>query len=76
MQGKVGKSMITEEMGYRSFLLRLWCVKQNGKLTWRASLENPRNRQQHFFSSLEALHEFLCNLREELENEMEKQDRL
>jgi hypothetical protein len=68
--------MITEEMGYRSFLLRLWCVKQNGELTWRASLENPRNGQQHFFSSLEALHEFLCKLGQVLESEVEKNDRL
>ena len=68
--------MITEEMGYRSFLLRLWCVKQNGELTWRASLENPRTGQKHVFTSLEALHEFLSNLGEVLENEMEEKDRL
>jgi len=66
--------MITEEMGYRSFLLRLWCVKQNEEITLRASLENPRTGQKHFFSSLEALHEFLCNLGEVLESEMEKKD--
>jgi hypothetical protein len=73
-EGKRG--MITQEMGYRSFLLRLWCVKQNGELTWRVSLENPRTGQKHFFSSLEALHEFLRNLREVLESEMEENDRL
>ena len=66
--------MILEEMGYRSFLLRLWCVKQNGELTWRASLENPRTGQKHFFSSLEALSEFLRDQGEVLESEMEKKD--
>jgi hypothetical protein len=66
--------MITEEMGYRSFLLRLWCVKQNGESGWRASLENPGNGQKHFFSSLEALYEFLRDLEQVLESEMEKKD--
>ncbi len=68
--------MITEEMGYRSFLLRLWCVKQNDHLACRISLENPRTGQKHIFSSLEALHEFLRNLGEVLESEMEEKDRL
>jgi hypothetical protein len=72
-EGKRG--MIPEEMGYRSFLLRLWCVKQNGELSWRVSLENPGNGQKHFFSGLEALHEFLIDLEQVLESEMEKQDR-
>jgi hypothetical protein len=69
------QGMITEEMGYRSFLLRFWCVKQNGELSWRVSLENPGNGQKHFFSSLEALHEFLKNLGEVLEIEMEEKGR-
>jgi len=47
--------MNPEEASYRSFLLRLWSVKQNGEYTWRASLENPRTGQQHFFSNLETL---------------------
>jgi len=68
--------MITKEMGYRSFLLRLWCVKQNGELAWRASLENPRTEQKHVFTSLETLHEFLRNLGEVLVREMEEEDRL
>jgi hypothetical protein len=69
-EGKRG--MITEEMGYRSFLLRLWCVKQNGELAWRASLEDPSTGQQYFFSSSDALNEFLRQLRQDLENEMDK----
>jgi hypothetical protein len=50
---------------------RLWCAKQNGEITWRASLENPRTREQHFFNSQEALDEFLRQLEQELENELE-----
>jgi hypothetical protein len=68
--------MITKEMGYRSFLLRLWYFKQNGELAWRASLENPRTGQQLFFSTEEALDEFLRKLGEELESEIEKKVRL
>jgi hypothetical protein len=49
-EGKRG--MITEEMGYRSFLLRVW-----------------------YFTSLETLHEFLSNLGEVLESEMEEKNR-
>jgi hypothetical protein len=73
-EGKRG--VIQGEMGYRSFLLRLWCLKKNDKLTWRISLENPRTGQKHIFSSLEALHEFLMDLEQVLESEMEKQDGL
>ncbi len=61
--------MIFEEIGYRSFLLRMWYVKQNDELNWRASLENPRTGQQHFFATQEALDEFLHKLGEDLENE-------
>ena len=68
--------MITKEMGYRSFLLRLWYFKQNGELAWRASLENPRTGQKHVFTSLETMHEFLRNLGEILVSELEEKDRL
>lgn len=64
--------MNIEETGYRSFLLRLWLVKQNDEFTWRAILENPHTGQQHFFSSPEALDEFLCTLNQELERELER----
>jgi hypothetical protein len=68
--------MITKEMGYRSFLLRLWYIKQNGELAWRASLEDPRTGQQHFFSNLDALNEFLRQLRQDLESKMDKGESL
>jgi hypothetical protein len=64
--------MIPKEIGYRSFLLRLWCSMHNGEHTWRASLEDPRTGQQHFFSSLDSLNEFLRQLRQDLESEMDK----
>lgn len=63
--------MNVEQTGYRSFLLRLWLVKQNGEISWRAILENPHTGQQHFFSSPDALNEFLRQLRQDLESEMD-----
>ena len=63
------------EIGYRSFLLRMWYVKQNDELTWRASLENPRTGQQHFFVTHEALDKFLRKLGWDLEIEVEQKDR-
>ncbi len=73
--GEVSVGMLQGEIGYRSFLLRLWCAKHNGEHTWRASLEDPRTGQKHFFSNLEALHEFLLKLGEVLEGEVEEKDR-
>lgn len=64
--------MNIEETGYRSYLLRLWLVKQNDELIWRAILENPHSGQQHLFSSPEALDEFLRTLSQELERELEQ----
>ena len=63
--------MIPEEVGYRSFLLRMWCVKQNHEISWRASLENPRTGEKLFFNTCEGLEEFLRQQREELENGLE-----
>ncbi len=65
--------MIKEEIGYRSFLLRLWIIKHNGKHIWRASMEIPRSGEQQSFSSLDELIRFLQNLLEIMENEVEKQ---
>ena len=63
--------MVIEEVGYRSFLLRLWWVKQNGEHAWRASLEDPRTKQKHFFPTLETLCEFLLNIEEVSVDEMD-----
>lgn len=64
--------MNIEETGYRSFLLRLWLVKQDDEFTWRAILENPHTGQQQLFSSPKALDEFLRKLSQELEHELER----
>jgi hypothetical protein len=44
---------------YLSFLLRLWCLKQNGCEIWRASLEDPRTGEQRGFASLDLMVAFL-----------------
>jgi hypothetical protein len=64
--------MITKEMGYRSFLLRLWYFKQNGELAWRTSLEDPSTGQKYFFSGSDAINEFLQQLTQDLKSEMDK----
>jgi hypothetical protein len=50
---------MSKQLRYLSFLLRLWQVKQNGRETWRASLEDPRTGEKRGFASLEALMDFL-----------------
>jgi len=40
---------------YHSFLLRLWRVHVDGKLVWRASLENPFTGERKGFASLSEL---------------------
>ena len=70
--GEVSVGMLQEEIGYRSFLLRMWYAKHNGEHTWRASLEDPRTGQKYFFSSSDALNEFLRQLMQDLESEMDK----
>lgn len=42
---------------YFAYLLRLW--KEDERSGWRASLENPRNGQTHYFTSLEALFNYV-----------------
>ena len=64
--------MITKEMVYRSFLLPLWYFKQNGELAWLTSLEDPITGQKYFFSSSDAINEFLRQLTQDLESEMDR----
>ena len=47
------------EMGYRSFLLRLWQVDEDGKHAWRFSLENSGSGERRGFSNLGELLVFL-----------------
>jgi hypothetical protein len=56
-----------EKSSYHSFLFRLWLVRQNSHLTWRASLENPHTGQAQLFFSLEDLIHFLQELVQNIE---------
>lgn len=60
-----------EKITYQSFLLKLWLVKQNGRLLWLASLEDPHTGQQINFSSLEDLFIFFNQLRKDLEGDIQ-----
>jgi hypothetical protein len=42
-------------------------MKQNGKKSWRASLENPHTKQQQFFYCVEDLIHYLDQLNQEQE---------
>ncbi len=44
---------------YFSYLLRMWQAEEEGRLVWRASLENPRTGKILFFASLLDLFRFL-----------------
>ena len=50
------------EPRYLSYLLRLWQVRTEGQLVWRASLESPHTGERTGFLSLEALFAFLERL--------------
>jgi hypothetical protein len=49
----------TEKATYRSFLLRLWQVEQNGDWLWRCSLEETGTGKQQKFVDLDALFGYL-----------------
>lgn len=51
--------MKTEKATYRSFLLRLWRVEQNGDLIWRCSLEETGSGWHQKFVNLDALFGYL-----------------
>jgi hypothetical protein len=50
---------------YFSFLLRLWQEKREGQLIWRASLENPHDKERLGFPDIPALLAFLENMTKE-----------
>lgn len=54
-----GDTMETDEATYRSYLLRLWQVEQNGNFTWRCSLEEARTGQRQNFASIQGLLSYL-----------------
>ena len=51
--------MNVEREGYRAYLLRLWRVKTESELVWRASLEDPHTGERTGFASLDDLFSFL-----------------
>lgn len=51
--------MSKERRGYLSYLIRLWQVKNAGKLVWRASIENPSSGERRGFAGLDDLSSFL-----------------
>jgi hypothetical protein len=51
--------MPTESRRYLAYMLRLWQIGDEGKPTWRASLESPHTGERLGFASLDALVKFL-----------------
>jgi hypothetical protein len=51
--------MTEKKRPYMSYLLRLWQIKEKGKLVWRASLESPGSGERVGFGSLPELYHFL-----------------
>jgi hypothetical protein len=51
--------MSEKQVPYRSYLLRLWLVMDQGQAVWRASLENPHTGERLGFASLVRLFAFL-----------------
>ena len=51
--------MSREQRGYLSYLLRLWQIRSEGKLVWRASLESSLTGERKGFASLTDLFTFL-----------------
>jgi hypothetical protein len=54
-------AMVSEQSGYRSYLLRLWRIGTADPPSWRASLEDARTHQRRNFASLEQLYAFLMD---------------
>ena len=51
---------MTEPRRYRVYLLRLWQAEgDDGRLTWRAALEDARTGERHGFADLAGLFAFL-----------------
>jgi hypothetical protein len=51
---------MTEPRRYRVYLLRLWQAEgENGRLVWRAALEDARTNERHGFADLAQLYAFL-----------------
>jgi hypothetical protein len=45
--------MSREQRRYISYLLRLWQIRSEGELVWRASLESPHTGERRGFANLD-----------------------
>jgi hypothetical protein len=63
--------MAASNRRYLSFLLRLWCINQDGCEIWRASLEDSRTEEQRGFASLDLMVDFL---REQVQSARDEQN--
>jgi hypothetical protein len=48
-----------KQMGYLSYLLRMWQTSDGEECTWCASLEQPGTQKRQGFATLDELFEFL-----------------
>jgi hypothetical protein len=61
--------MVEQTIDYRSYLLRLWRVKEGDRDVWRASLQDPQSGERISFATVEALFAYL---QEQLEKAQHK----
>lgn len=52
--------MMNERPRYHAYLLRLYQVRDDKGMIWRASLESPHTGKRHGFANLDALLDFLA----------------
>jgi hypothetical protein len=57
---------VVRSEGYQAYLLRVWPVRLNGDVTWRASLQCVSSKERRGFESMDALFAFLCAETEEI----------
>ena len=62
-------AMTTQEPRYLAYMLRLWQVRDNEEMLWRASLEDPHTGERRGFASLEMLCAFLQEQTRDDENQ-------
>ena len=56
-----GMKLMTDK-NYFAWMLRIWQPGESDDQDWRASLEDPHNREQLGFDSIEALYGYFQNL--------------
>ena len=66
--------MTTQEPRYLAYMLRLWQVRGNNEMVWRASLGSVQTGERRGFADLEALFAFLKQETNE-QTQCEKQTR-